>query len=243
VAVHVLCPHCRAPCRVAEQHLGVPVQCGRCARRFLTRSEPVAPGAPPAVRLDIGTATSEGRIRDRNDASFLVRHLVWSNLDECRELAMLVVGGDPVIRSACASLTPLLGQALNGASTDALGFSEAIGWVLRDSNQHSRNAAIAVVWDGQVYAGRAGDYRLYHHQGGQRVPIAPEKALQLDSAAYRLTIAPGDWLVLPALLDRQTLRDEIAKAPACAAQLAQQLVERMGQISGNSTVVVALRAG
>src|SRR5262249_8806316 len=42
-------------------------------------------------RLEVGAATSTGRVRTRNEDSYLTQHLTLSNLDQRRELALLVV--------------------------------------------------------------------------------------------------------------------------------------------------------
>ncbi len=242
VSVRVSCPHCRTTCLVAEQHLGKPVQCGRCARTFTTRGEQA--GAAP-VRLDIGVATSPGRVRPRNEDSFLVQHLVWCNLDQRHEVAVLIVAdgmggavaGDRVrglvIRAAGAALAPLLADVLNGSAQDASAVSEAI----TACKGVGAAVAVAVVWDGRVHVGRVGDCRVYQQRGGRLTQILRDQTLVL---------AAGDWLVLAcdgrhAHLDENVLQTEIARAVPSAVQVAQQLVERADQLGGsdNCTVVVA----
>jgi hypothetical protein len=79
------CPHCITPCLVADQHLGRPVRCCRCNKAFtaqttsmtgaaLPRSTPADEPHPGPPRLEIGSATSPGRQRKRNEDSFLVSH-------------------------------------------------------------------------------------------------------------------------------------------------------------------------
>ena len=76
--VRIPCPACKGPCLVADQYLGTPVHCPHCRQPFVaTPAEP--PAAPP--RLEVGDATSVGRVRKRNEDSFLVQHLAWSAAD------------------------------------------------------------------------------------------------------------------------------------------------------------------
>jgi hypothetical protein len=201
---------------VAEQHLGVPVQCGRCARTFTTRADPAAarppadPAAPPLVRLDVGGA-SPGQVCQRKEDSFLVQQLSWCNLDELHELAVLVIGNGK--GSAAAALAPLLSKVLNGTARDAIAVSDAIAAALRDAN------AVVVIWDGQVHIGPAGDCRVYHQRAGRLVQVT-----------HQLKLAVGDWLLVACEgLDAAALQAEIAKPSSSAVQRAQQLVERSGQ--------------
>jgi len=104
----------------------------------LTRSEaePLAPAwtVPAAIgviRLDIGAATSPGRVRSRNEDSYLVQQFSWANLDQRHEVALVVVAdglgghqaGDQasglVIRTIGSSLAALLTGALSGQVKDA----------------------------------------------------------------------------------------------------------------------------
>src|SRR5204863_8891147 len=110
---------------------------------------PPAPAFPPVtgpVRLEIGSATSKGLVRERNEDSLLVQHLVWSNLDERHELALVVVadgmggysGGERasglVVRALGAALAPLLASALAGQGPPAMPL-DALDAALRDANQ------------------------------------------------------------------------------------------------------------
>src|SRR5262249_47970630 len=90
------------------------------------RAQPAAIGwRPPSILtsgcLDIGAATSPGRVRSRNEDSFLVQHFSWSTLDQRREVALVIVAdglggheaGDQasglVIRTVAGTLAGLLG--------------------------------------------------------------------------------------------------------------------------------------
>lgn len=222
MSVRVRCPHCRTPCMVAEQHLGVPVKCGRCGRTFTARAEV----APAPLRLDIGTASTAARARAGTEDRFLVHHLVYCNLEERRELAVLAAAGAPAIAAVPAALTPLLAALLNGASQDA---AKAAAELTALYNNSSSPAAIAVIWDGRLSLGGLGDWPIYHHNGGRltRLGRGPRK------------LAVGDWLILacdgPQALDEAALQAQLAAANPSAVELAQGLLQRLNKIGGRDT--------
>jgi protein phosphatase len=200
VPIRVTCPHCLRECQIAEHHRGVPVQCAQCGKQFIIRAP-----APAVPRLEIGAATSPGLVRKRNEDSFLVQHLVWSNLAERHELALLVVadgmggydGGDQasgmVIRTVGGALTPLLTGALNGQLRDdsAATLLEKIESALLEANaailQRARNdsrckgmgatAAVILIWDGHALIQHVGDCRVYHQQTGRLLQVTRDQTL------------------------------------------------------------------
>jgi protein phosphatase len=225
--VRVRCPHCNTLCQIAEQYLGVPVQCAFCERQFTAR----APATGP-VRLDIGSATSAGRVRKRNEDSFLVQHLVWSNLDERREAALLVVAdglgghaaGDRasglVIRLLGNSLTPVLASALATPFKDAAAANvpASITSALQEANRTilqqgksdpackgmGATAAVVLIWDGLAVIGHVGDCRVYHQQAGRLTQVTQDQTLVARMVALgRLT--PQEAQVHPS-------RNEVAQA-------------------------------
>ena len=127
------CPRCIAPCQIAEKHLGKPVRCHGCGHSFTVHptvlsalpatTEPI-PKTAGALRLDIAGVTSIGRQRTRNEDSFLVQHLTWSDSNQNHQLALVIVadgmgghvGGDYAARLALrtigTALAPLLTRAL-----------------------------------------------------------------------------------------------------------------------------------
>ncbi|MGH7173490.1 MAG: hypothetical protein ACRELG_24675 [Gemmataceae bacterium] len=229
--VRVSCPHCRMPCLVAEQHLGVPVKCGRCGRTFTTRGDPKATmrleAAAPPARLDIGAATAPKRGRERKEDRFLVQHLIRCNLEERHELAVLVVAdGSRVIPAAAAALAPLFGNFLNGASNDVVSAAETLAAACKTVDS---TVALAVIWNGQGAIGGVGDCPIYHQSGGRMT--RPKRG--------PLKLAAGDWLVLACdfPLDEAALQTEIAAARSSASELAQLLVERSGRDNGTVVVV------
>jgi protein phosphatase len=170
----------------------------------------VAPAvAPPAeaaapVRLDVGAATSPGRVRRRNEDSYLVQHLAWCNRDERRDCALLVIAdgmggheaGDRasgvVVRELGTALAGMLAWSLRGPLPDAptvlLG---ALGSALRDANAAvyrlaqddpackgmGATAAAVLIWDGQALVGHVGDCRVYHQRAGRLTQVTRDQTL------------------------------------------------------------------
>jgi serine/threonine protein phosphatase PrpC len=227
VPVRVRCPHCNTLCQIAEQHVGVPVQCAFCERQFTARA-----AAPGPVRLEVGSATSAGRVRKRNEDSFLVQHLAWSNLDERRDLALLVVadgmGGHAAGDRASGMVVRLLGNALAPLLTSALAtpprdanaanVPAALAAALQEANrvilQQAKSdpackgmgatAVVVVIWDGLAVIGHVGDCRVYHWQAGRLTQVTQDQTLVARMVAMgRLT--PQEARVHPS-------RNEVAQA-------------------------------
>jgi serine/threonine protein phosphatase PrpC len=232
---------------VAEQHLGKLLQCGHCARTFTTRADPASGSMVGPVRLEIGAATSAGRVRPQNEDSFLVQHLVWSNLDDRQELAVLVVAdgmggaaaGDRAsgltIRTVAATLAPLVNGALNGSYKDAgaAKAAEAVAAALRTANRTvyqmaqvdpaykgmGATAAVVLAWNGQIVIGHAGDCRVYHQRGGKLTQVTRDQTLVARMVELG-KLTPKEALRHPA-------RNEVTHAVGKAAELdpaAYQLV-------------------
>jgi protein phosphatase len=211
--VQVYCPHCITPCLVAKKYLSVPVQCHKCREPFtarpvpplgLPKTDPVPVSAAPC-RLDIGSSSSCGRVRERNEDSLFVQQLTWISQDQSHEIALIVVadgmGGHAagdlasrlVIRTMGSVLAPLLTGALNGQFTDAAAptLAETIDYAIREANRtvHRKSksdpackgmgatAAIVLVWDGQALIGHVGDCRVYHQRGNQLRQITRDQTL------------------------------------------------------------------
>jgi protein phosphatase len=158
-----------------------------------------------ASRLDIGGATSAGRVRDRNEDSFLVKHQVWSNLDDCQELALVVVadgmGGHEAgeqasglaIRTIGNALTPLLSGALSGQFGDAgsTTLAETLDYALQEANRAvyrkghgdpacqgmGATAAAVLIWNRRALIGHVGDCRVYHQTAGRLVQVTKDQTL------------------------------------------------------------------
>ena len=156
-----------------------------------------------------------------------MQRLVCCNLDERHELAVLVVAdGSRVIPAAVATLTPLLGNVLNGTSKTPANAVETIATACK--NAGAAVAAIAVIWDGQISLDGVGDFPIYHHSGGRLTRLRRGS----------LKLATGDWLVLAcaALPDEGVVQAEIAAARSSAVELAQRLAERAG--SNDSPIIL-----
>jgi protein phosphatase len=213
-AVRAHCPHCITPCQVSEQHLGVPVKCHRCGQTFTVKptvltskpptTEPI-PQSAGALRLDIAGVTSIGRERSRNEDSFLVQHLTWSDLNQNHQLALVIVadgmgghaGGDQAARVALhtigSSLAPLLTSALGTQKRDVTraGLAKAVDGAIKEANRvvhqagatdrkykgMGATAAVVVIWNGRVVIGHVGDCRVYHQHAGHLKQVTCDQTL------------------------------------------------------------------
>ncbi len=163
------------------------------------------PSAVAIRRLDIGAATSPGRVRPHNEDSFLVEQFSWCNLDQRRDLALIVVAdgvggyqaGDQasnlVIRTIGGALNPLLTGILTG-QTGALTVAQMgqnIDNALRGANRvvfqraqgnaackgMAATAVVLAILDGQVAIGHVGDCRVYHFRAGQLTQVTRDQTL------------------------------------------------------------------
>lgn len=212
--VRAHCPHCITPCRVAERHLGVPVRCHHCGKTFTVQpaalagkppsTEPIPPTAG-ALRLDIAGVTSVGRERGRNEDSFLVQQLTWSDLNQNHQLALVIVadgmgghaGGDQAARLALrtigAALAPLLTGALGAEQREVTraGLAQSVEAAIKQANRvvhqaaaaeprlkgMGATAAVVVVWNGRVVVGHVGDCRVSHHHAGRLRQVTRDQTL------------------------------------------------------------------
>jgi protein phosphatase len=212
--VRAHCPHCIAPCQVAEQHLAAPVRCHKCGQSFsvnptpLTSKPPVTEPIPltaGALRLDIGGVTSVGRQRSRNEDTFLVQHLTWSDLNQNHQLALVIVadgmgghaGGDQAarltLRTVGSILAPLLTGALSTQQREVTraGLADSIQAALKEANRvvhqfassdrrlkgMGATAAVVVIWNGRVVIGHVGDCRVYHQHASQLNQVTRDQTL------------------------------------------------------------------
>src|SRR5260370_1329489 len=166
VPVRAHCPHCITPCQIAEKHLGIPVRCHKCGQAFTVQptaltskpptSEPI-PQTAGTLRLDVAGFTSIGRERTRNEDSFLVQHLTWSDLNENHQLALVIVadgmgghaGGDRAaplaLRTIGTTLAPVLTGALNTDRLDVTraGLAKSIDAAVKETNRNVPQTAAA----------------------------------------------------------------------------------------------------
>ena len=197
--VRIPCPRCKGPCLVAEQHVGTSVHCPHCRQPFLA----ALPDALP--RLEVGDATSVGRVRKRNEDSFLVQHLAWSSVDGFQEIVLLVLadgmGGYEAghqasrltTQTVAATLTPVLTGALTGqfkASAPEV-LAENIDYALLEANRavHRQaqsdpacrgmgaTAEVVLVWGDRALIGHVGDCRVYHQRGDRLTQCTKDQTL------------------------------------------------------------------
>jgi protein phosphatase len=159
------------------------------------------PPLPGVWRLDVGSATTAGCVRPRNEDSFLVQQLAWGTLDQRHEAALIVVAdgmggydaGDQasslVIRTVGGSLAALFGEFLTGQAKN--GAPARIEVALKAANKavHARSqtdpgckgmgatAAVAFICDGLTHVGHIGDCRVYHHHEGKFLQITKDQTL------------------------------------------------------------------
>lgn len=182
------------------------MRCSICRETFLfiapfEEQDPPPPGLP---RLEVAGVTSVGRVRTRNEDSFLIHHLAWSNLDRREELAVLVVadgmGGHEAgdyasgltVRTVGKSLAPLLSQSLAGdtasVTIDALANAgiQALVEANREVIQHAKSesrkgmgatAIVSTVWNGQAAISHVGDCRAYHLHDGKLTQVTQDQTL------------------------------------------------------------------
>jgi protein phosphatase len=154
------------------------------------------------LRLDIGSAASTGRVRQRNEDSYLVQQLSWAHLDRRSEWALIVVAdgmggyeaGDKASAMLVQHLATAVGPVLGRAMTQPAAPEEITS--LLDSALKSANAAIhqqsqtdpasrgmgatvaAVVIAGEeVRIGHVGDCRVYHFRAGALKQVTRDQTL------------------------------------------------------------------
>jgi protein phosphatase len=174
-------------------------------QRAAAPAPPKVAATPARVRLDIGSATSPGKVRTRNEDSFLVQQLCWANHNVRREIALVVVadglgghqGGDRasgmVIRQFSASLAPLWTGLVSGQPTE-LGVARMASTLenaireanrviyqtsQRDPTHRDMGATLAglLLWEGQVQIGHVGDCRVYRFHKDQLTQVTRDQTL------------------------------------------------------------------
>jgi serine/threonine protein phosphatase PrpC len=165
---------------------------------------PVSRFVPYPPRLVFGSASSRGRVKDRNEDRFQTRHWTWNDADAMHEVALVVVvdgSGDNqtgqaastiAARTMTAQLDALIAKALGGSLPDAAAVKASIDQAIREANRvvfqqattverckgMSATAAIVVVWDGRAHVGHVGDCRVYLHRGNELKPLNSAPASQ-----------------------------------------------------------------
>ena len=158
---------------------------------------------PDPCRLILGSATTRGRVRDRNEDSLLVQQLTWCAQEQRHEVALIVVAdgmgghqaGDRasglVIRAVGEAMTPLLSAALSGEPAEPDALAKALERGLQEANrlvqqkakedaacQGMGSTAVALLlWDGHASIRLVGDCRVYHQRAGQLMQVTRDQTL------------------------------------------------------------------
>jgi len=176
----------------------------------------LAPAAKPSAtripaplantcRLEIGAATSAGRVRDRNEDSLFIQHMHMAAFNKRREVAVLVVadgmGGhgagdrasDLVARTVGASLASIIAAACSGIGQEpalplladqvAASLKEAHRAVLQQAQKEpscrgmGATAAVVLVWEATALIGHVGDCRVYHQHDDKLAQVTRDQTL------------------------------------------------------------------
>lgn len=206
-------------------------------------SSPRMGAAGARCRLDIGASTSIGRVRPRNEDSYLVHHLGWSNRNQYRELALVIVadglgghqGGDMAsglcINMIGNALAPMLTGVMTGQVRDANPpqLTQAIDSAIKSANLAiyrraqadatyrgmASTAAVVLLWDDQVVIGHVGDCRVYHYHNGNLTQVTRDQTLAARMVELG-QLTPQQALVDPSrsqVAQAIGLRTEINPAP------------------------------
>jgi protein phosphatase len=211
-----------------DEELGIELD-GPAAAALFSQPE-VKPGgtrAPAAqagvCRLEVSGATSPGKVRDRNEDSFLVQHLTRTNLDRRREAALLAVvdgmGGhgagdkasDLAVQTIGANLTSLLcGLLLGGQEPPLPALAEQLDAAIKAANRAviqqaqkdascrgmGATAAVALVWEGAALIGHVGDCRVYHQHDDKLIQVTRDQTLVARMVELG-KLTPADALTHP----------------------------------------------
>lgn len=159
----------------------------------------------PSCRLTIGSATTRGRVRERNEDSVLVQQCSWSNLAHRHDVGLIVIadgmGGHQagerasglVVRALGKVLAPLLTAAMNEQAGQAASFDPAgslqgglieANRLVRETSQRNpawkgmgSTAVVLLIWDGQTHISLVGDCRVYHWRGGKLTQVTRDQTL------------------------------------------------------------------
>jgi serine/threonine protein phosphatase PrpC len=164
--------------------------------------EPAPSTGPPRLALEIGSATTTGRVRQRNEDCVLIQHLSCTKRDGRHELALLVVadgmGGYEAGDRASALIVRHIGEAFAPvfarASTQLESADDLAGLlqktiksansaVLREAQTDAHckgmgaTLAALIVADDQVRIGHVGDCRVYHFHDGALKQVTRDQTL------------------------------------------------------------------
>ena len=193
---------------VEEEELEITLD-GPAAAAVKAGPTPAAARAPApqagACRLEIGGATSVGRVRQRNEDSYLFQHVARSTFNRGREVALVVVadgmGGhgsgdqasDLVVRAVGGALAGVLSTALvgTGEAPSLPSLAEQVDAAVKTANravfQRSQQdascrgmgatAVVVLVWEGTALIGHVGDCRVYHLHNDRLAQVTRDQTL------------------------------------------------------------------
>jgi protein phosphatase len=146
-----------------------------------------------------------GRVRNRNEDSFLIHHLAWNNMNRGHEVALAIVadglgghqGGDQASGLAITMIANNLAQMINGAvlanasNGSPATLAQAVDSAIKSANlaiftrAQSDSAlrgmastiAVVIVWDGTVIIGHVGDTRVFHYRHGTLTQVTKDQTL------------------------------------------------------------------
>ncbi len=200
MSVPIGCPSCRLALLVPDEHVGKVVRCPGCRQTFTVR-----PPLVRATRFQVGSATSVGHVRERNEDSLLVQHLGWAAQAVRHELVLAVVAdgmgghqaGDRAGALAVGCVAKALAPRLAGlvAGEEALptvdGLLDALDFALWEAHRTiarvaaeepdcagmGATAVAALALDRQAAICHVGDCRAYHVRDGVARPVTRDQTL------------------------------------------------------------------
>ncbi len=166
-------------------------------------AQPVYQFVPYAPRLVVGSASSPGTVRARNEDRFQTLQWSWNDSDSSHDVALLVVadgmGGNQAgdeasaltVRTVVNRISALVEAAIGGRTTDGAAVASALNGAIRDANRavhqqaqtHERckgmgaTAVVMIAWDGHAYFGHVGDCRVYLHHDGELKQLTEDQTL------------------------------------------------------------------
>jgi PPM family protein phosphatase len=269
VSVRVNCQHCGMACHVPDEHLGKSVRCYQCKQIFTATMPPesadedlfpdfdLPPNREPATRpcrLEIGSFSSRGRIRERNEDSCLVQQVVWMSHGACHEAALLVVadgmggysGGDQAgrltIQVIGPCLAPLLMADLHAKAEAGSPSSACAAPVCREESSTSgRTGAAGAIEQAIKAANRAVHQQANANPGCRGMGATAAVVLVRDTEAFighvgdcrvyhhrdgRLTQVTRDQTLVERLIDLGQLAREKARDHPVRNEVTQAIGKR-----------------
>jgi PPM family protein phosphatase len=199
-----------------------------------------APAQPPAVerqqhlRLDLGSATSTGRVRARNEDSHAAQHLSWAKQNQPHETALIVVAdgmggydaGDKASALIVDQLLAGFGEILARSTCEPMTntqAAESIDRLIRaahtavyqraqtDPACKGMGATLAVVLirDTEATVGHVGDCRVYHFSAGRLSQVTRDQTLVARMVELG-TLTPQEALTHP---QRNEVTQAVGKHP------------------------------